>query len=515
MALLELIQETQCRPTRELVAQCLYDRVDRGNQVADVTDALEDLRRRNLLGYSEKQGYKIQSSAGEEWERERRDIGVPREEISELVQEATQVPARHSGPPASQGRVRSRGPASSPTAAGSRTRTWPTRETTPPSASTSASWPATSATESRWVVAERRDGAPRPAGLGLRRHRAGRRARARTRPLAGHGAEVSTPRRESLNAARKILLLQEENRAEELQKRAPRGHRGGVAGRAVLLPGARHHADGSRRAFAVALLAVGDRALPEPLSGTSSRPPLCRRSCCQLVEPDLSGPSPKFLTGELGILDLDSGRYVAACGGAWSTARSGAHRGRETGSAGRHCSPTSVARPTATRRRGEGLRRGAAPRREDPDPARGRRRDHRRPRCRASRDLFEKDRDFRRATFFPAGEDDIGPQTRARICKFFEDRLELPRWIARTTRSPTPSRAHFPQPRSGFAPSRASSTSFPARPPRPTEFDEAGGGPRAVRPALPADQDDGLLVKKHLDVLQDGVAALRIVTTRS
>ena len=35
----------------------------------------------------------------------------------------------------------------------------------------------------------------------------------------------------------------------------------------------------------------------------------------QLVEHELSGPSPKFLAGELGILDLDSGRYVAACGG--------------------------------------------------------------------------------------------------------------------------------------------------------------------------------------------------------
>lgn len=64
----------------------LYDRVDRGNQEAEVTAALDELRRRNLLGYSEKQGYKIQSSAGEEWERERLDISVPRETISELVQ---------------------------------------------------------------------------------------------------------------------------------------------------------------------------------------------------------------------------------------------------------------------------------------------------------------------------------------------------------------------------------------------------------------------------------------------
>jgi hypothetical protein len=87
VALLELIQDTQ--PTdAKLVAQCLYDRMDRGNHVGAVTEALEALRRKNLLGYSEKDGYKVQSSAGEEWERERRDIGVAREAIGEIVQGA-------------------------------------------------------------------------------------------------------------------------------------------------------------------------------------------------------------------------------------------------------------------------------------------------------------------------------------------------------------------------------------------------------------------------------------------
>ena len=86
VALLELIQDTV--PTdAKLVAQCLYDRVDRGNHGAAVTGALDELRRRNLLGYSEKHGYKVQSSAGEEWDRERRDIGVAREVISEIVQQ--------------------------------------------------------------------------------------------------------------------------------------------------------------------------------------------------------------------------------------------------------------------------------------------------------------------------------------------------------------------------------------------------------------------------------------------
>src|SRR5690606_31207865 len=87
VALLELIQDKL--PTDvQLVAQCLYDRIDLGKHDDQVRDALEELRRENLLGYSEKLGYKIQSSAGEEWERERREFGVSQDEIATYVQDA-------------------------------------------------------------------------------------------------------------------------------------------------------------------------------------------------------------------------------------------------------------------------------------------------------------------------------------------------------------------------------------------------------------------------------------------
>src|SRR4029077_18173130 len=86
VALLELIQERVPTDDR-LVAACLYDRLDRGSHQSAVHDALEELRRANLLGYSEKQGYKVQSSSGEEWERERRDINVSREGQGELIQD--------------------------------------------------------------------------------------------------------------------------------------------------------------------------------------------------------------------------------------------------------------------------------------------------------------------------------------------------------------------------------------------------------------------------------------------
>ena len=63
VALLELIQEQE-PTTVELISQCLYDRLGLGNQTTAVTQALETLRSQGLLSYSEKTGYKVQSSAG-------------------------------------------------------------------------------------------------------------------------------------------------------------------------------------------------------------------------------------------------------------------------------------------------------------------------------------------------------------------------------------------------------------------------------------------------------------------
>ena len=87
VALLELIQE-QTPTTPELVAQCLYAHLGEGNRVQAVTEALEKLRALSLLSYSEKQGFKVQSSAGQEWQRERDDIGVTQEQISKIAQDA-------------------------------------------------------------------------------------------------------------------------------------------------------------------------------------------------------------------------------------------------------------------------------------------------------------------------------------------------------------------------------------------------------------------------------------------
>jgi hypothetical protein len=129
VALLEQIQDDKTPTTAALVAQCLYDRLDRGSQVGPVTEALEELRRRNLLSYSEKLGYKIQSTAGEEWERERRDLGVSAEAIAEPCRSPC---ACCSATPSARACTAARSPGRASTAtASARTRSSPTRATRP------------------------------------------------------------------------------------------------------------------------------------------------------------------------------------------------------------------------------------------------------------------------------------------------------------------------------------------------------------------------------------------------
>ena len=244
VALLELIQENQATDAR-LVAQCLYDRVDRGNQVIAVTEALEELRRRNLLGYSEKQGYKLQSSAGEEWERERRDIPAPREALSEIVQEGLKYLLAIPDRPQYQGRsfpwagrfsdgrraddVSLLDPRDA-AAVGDRLPLPPRRR----------------AHREHVGAEERRGRTPRPPRLGVRRHRGRRRVRARAAPLARHGQEVQVAPRLAEPRPQAPAPAGGEPRRGPRQAH-PGRHRGGVAGRTDVLPGPRHLAIRPRR----------------------------------------------------------------------------------------------------------------------------------------------------------------------------------------------------------------------------------------------------------------------------
>ncbi len=86
VALLELIQE-QTPTTSTLVSQCLYSRLGMGNREPEIREALDRLKDRGHLSYTEKLGYKLQSSAGQDWQRRRDVRPVTGDELSGLVAE--------------------------------------------------------------------------------------------------------------------------------------------------------------------------------------------------------------------------------------------------------------------------------------------------------------------------------------------------------------------------------------------------------------------------------------------
>ena len=474
-----------------------------------MTEALEELRRRNLLGYSEKHGYKLQSSAGEEWERERRDIPAPREAISEIVQEGLRhllaIPDR----PQYQGR-------SFP---------WAGRFSDGRRADdVSLLDPRDAAAvvvDFRYLLRrrahrehvgeeERRGRTPRPPRLGVRRHRGRRRVRARAAPLARHGQQVQGAPRLAEPRPQAPAPAGGEPRRGPRQAH-PGHHRGGVAGRADCTSGAAAYRHPTMAAtFAVALHQAANRVLPD-LFPHFIATQVAPSELLQLVEAELSGPSPKFLTGDLGILELDAGRFVPSCGGVVVRrvqdyieseggcsgtallARFGGPPYGYTANVVKAC-VAGLLRATKVRVQPEGGDEITA------------------IRDAGVRDLFERDRDFRRATILPGGQDDIGPQSRARICKFFEVRLGaiIDRDNDQIANAVV---QHFPALARQLRDVQGRLSQLPGSPPGPAALGRLGEAlekclrnPRQTRPTVQA-------VKSHLDALQDGVFALQLYGT--
>ena len=504
VALLELIQDTMPTDAR-LVAQCLYDRVDRGNNASAVTTALEELRRRNLLGYSEKHGYKVQSSAGEEWERERRDKPVARELLSEIVQDSLKYMVAAPERPRLQGRpfpwvglfsdgrgsddavlVDSRDDAVVRVdlrfvAKDERNETgWVKRSDE-------------TALRDRliWVCGE----ADQAEHLG--------------RELAKSRAMVRKfePRQSSLNATRKLLLQQEKNRVEELEVQVRAAVASSFMAGRLYFRGRGVAPSEQGASFGTALSSMASRILPDLFPhflGTSISP----SELLQLVEGELSGPSPKFLAGELGLLDLDAGRYVPTCGGVVPR-RVQEHIEAEGGLSGTSLlawfgGPPYGYTANVVKACVAGLLR-AGKLRIQPDGGT----EITAVRDAGVKDLFDKERSFRRASYFPAQDDDIGFKARAKICRFFEEQL-----------------GHRMD-REDHAIADAVSTLFPAQARRLRDvfgrIDQLPGRPKP--PQALVDLQDVIeasvaksrhtrptvqLVKRKLDALRDGIQLLSV-----
>ena len=505
VALLELIQETNPTHAR-FVAQVLYDRLDRGSNVQQVTEALEELRRRNLLGYSEKDGYKLQSSAGEEWEGERRDIPVHREAIGEVVQEALKLLLAAPEKPKLDGRPFSwEGVFSDGRKADNAILTESRDDATvkvdfrllTKEERLDSTWvrrSSESAFESVivWVAGDSED------------------LDTRARELIRSKAMVKRykPRRESMIAARKMLLQQEENRLDELDN-AIKAAVGAawLAGR-LYFRGEALDPRAFGNSFATALHAVATRKLPDLYNRFISTT-VAPSELLQLLEPELSGPSPKFLTGDLGLLEIDAGRYVPTCAG-MVPQRVLALITDEDGVPGttllaKFGGPPCGYPPNVVKACVAGLLR-AGKLRISPESGDG----ITAVRDAGVKDLFEKDRTFKRANFYPAGDDPVGFPARAKICKFFEDQLKH-RMDREDNHIADAVQAHFPLLADRTRDVFQRLARMPDRPKPPDALvklqDAIEACLRKVRQTQPTVQQ----VKSHLDALRDGVQLLNVL----
>lgn len=506
VALLELIQE-QTPTIPELVAQCLYARLGEGNRVQAVTEALEKLRGLSLLSYSEKHGFKIQSSAGQEWQRERDEIGVTQEQISQTAQGALKnLVGSMQERPRWKGRNfpwtlwfsdgRQAHDVKLQDAREDSTVAVDFRFLAKKDDRTSTTWVPKSDQELLrnrllWVVGE--SGA-------IEDH-------ARQLGRSERMLERYRPRRESLTREKQRLLIEEEARFDELEGNVRKAVAEAFLEGTAYFRGQQIRPRDIGSAFGPALSSIATRLLPD-LYPHFSEIAILPAELNQLLEKELAGPSTKFMEGGLGILALDAGKYIASCTGLYPT-RIAKQIEEAGGLSGQTLVATFVSPPygyasdlvkacCAGLLRGKKIR--IRPEQGDDitsyqDPG--------------VRDLFTRDRDFRRAEFFPATEGEVTGRDRIAIRKLFATYLQVDlepddEPIADATFQ------QFPPKREQLADVQRRFNNLPYRPALPGALQKLG---RALEDCCRSRlvQKTVVEVKRNLDTLRDGFQQLGVI----
>lgn len=507
VSLLELIQEQE-PTTVALVSQCLYECLGQGNQEGKVSQALERLRELNLLSYSEKTGYKLQSSAGQEWARERDGYSVVPNELSLVVSEKLKDLV---------------GSVANPTYKGNKFR-WTAyyndgrqfqneRLRVPNELATiaidfqylktqedraSSTWVQTSDTANFrdrlvWVVGKLDDLDGQLRDLVRSRH-------------------IITKyqgRSNSISPDKKRLLFEEQNRYESLETRVKEGVSRAFMEGAFYFRGRQIEIRNFGSGFATVLEKVGESILPELFSCFFDIA-IVPSELKQLLEKVLTGPSTKFMKDGLGILELDAGKYSPTCTGEIPS-RIGQHVIDEDGLSGGALltyfgGPPFGYAPDVIKACLAGLLRANKVRIrmeaglvitsvQDPGVI----------------DLFTKDRDFKRADILPPNEEGISPRDRVAICTFFKESLGVDPERENDVIADEVFRL-FPIQVQRLRSLEGRYSKLPNRPDLPVALDKLQ---RSLEKCLQSRQVEPTLkeVKRHLDVLRDGVQQLGILET--
>lgn len=311
VALLEQVQE-RLPTTPELVARCLYDRIGADPNQREVAQLLETLREARCLSYTEQHGYKIQSSAGQEWSRERDELPVPDEQVHELVAERLVVLMGQPDRPRFRGRpfpwellFTDR--------FGTDQRLSRGRDET------------AFTVDFRYLTVrdERRDDIWIPkSGEGALRDRlvwvvgdpGGLATTARELKKSREMVNRYRARFDGLSPEKRRLLMDEQGRQSELEKRFEAAVRTAFMEGALYFRGLRNDPRAFGNSFGEAVKAAAERFLPE-LYQHYSDVAVSEPEWKQLLERHLDGVSNKFFDTGLGILGLDAGQTIATCSG--------------------------------------------------------------------------------------------------------------------------------------------------------------------------------------------------------
>lgn len=418
VALLQQIQD-QIPTTAATVAQCLYPRVGAPNPADSVEKALEKLDSLNLVSRSEKRGYRIQSSAEQEWARERDSASASNQQIAELVREKLKALV---GSLSERPKLKNR---PFPLAAVYSDSRGARDERIQSSNDSAVLWldfqyltNQDERREENWLkesdTLARRDRLVWVSGPTSS-------FEIKARDLLRSRAIVDRylPRVASLTESKKAALHHEQSRRDQLDEQVRAQVAELFLEGAVYFRARRLNAQRFGSGFSSVLKGAAEEVLPE-LYQHFVEMAITDSELKQLLQPSLVGVSQKFFADGLGLLEHDSGKIVATCKGEVPT-RLREYLDSENGSSGsgliaRFGGPPWGYPPDLVRACVLGLLRaqqchikpqGGEKVTSFKDPG--------------VQDLFGKDRDFKNAEIMPAGEQVLTGGDRVKIRKFFEE----------------------------------------------------------------------------------------------
>jgi hypothetical protein len=313
-------------------------------------------------------------------------------------------------------------------------------------------------------------------------------------------------RQESLSTEKKRLLIEEQSRSEWLETRLKSAVAEAFCDGAIYFRGGSMKPSEFGDQFASALTGVAKRWLPE-LFPHFTEIAITDTELNQLLEDHLSGPSTKFMEEGLGILSLDSGKYIPTCAGSVPSRTMDYLQG--SGASGStlmtHFSkPPYGYPPDVISACLVGLLRAHKIRIR---PEQGR--EITSIRDPGAKDLFHKVKEgLGRADIFSAGVPPVSPRDRIAICKFFKDYLALD--LDRENEAIADAVfQQFPGRREALRVVEARLVALPGRPEPPPALTKLG---KALEDYMRDRHVEAIVVevKRNLDALRDGIEQLVI-----